>query len=195
MKKGIFLAMSMVFVASTLASCGHTHTFDSNWSSDETLHWKAATCEGHTDEKTSIGVHIDEVFDGVCDVCEYVICAHDYNGAGICVDCGYGTADVSTIAKAITVAKAQKSNVDNGTVTDVYTCYGSDTVNVSEYEFAEDYTIVKENGREYYYSLVSQDTVFGVMKYYNESGEAQESRIEYAVVENMNGPKINSNMV
>lgn len=34
----------------------HEHTFSSDWSSDETNHWHAATCE-HTNERKDVGVH------------------------------------------------------------------------------------------------------------------------------------------
>lgn len=46
----------------------HTHTFAQEWSSDETYHWHAATCE-HTTEKSGRAAH---TFSGdVCTVCNY----------------------------------------------------------------------------------------------------------------------------
>lgn len=90
MKKG-FLILLCVLCTMTLVfvGCGkdetntenptqaHTHTYASTWSSDETGHWYAATCE-HTDVKANNAAHVDENNDGVCDVCEYASCEHRY---------------------------------------------------------------------------------------------------------------------
>ena len=48
----------------------HTHTFESAWTSDETGHWHAATCE-HTDQKSGYAAHSDGDGDGKCDICGY----------------------------------------------------------------------------------------------------------------------------
>ena len=48
----------------------HTHTFESAWTSDETGHWHAATCE-HSDLKSGYAAHSDGDGDGKCDVCGY----------------------------------------------------------------------------------------------------------------------------
>ena len=48
----------------------HTHTFESAWTSDETGHWHAATCE-HSDQKSGYAAHSDGDGDGKCDVCGY----------------------------------------------------------------------------------------------------------------------------
>ena len=48
----------------------HEHTYADGWTSDETGHWHAATCE-HTGEKGSFAAHVDENDDGMCDVCGY----------------------------------------------------------------------------------------------------------------------------
>ena len=50
----------------------HEHTYAPGWTSDETGHWHAATCE-HTSEKGSFAAHTDADKDGKCDVCGYVI--------------------------------------------------------------------------------------------------------------------------
>jgi len=55
-----------------LAKNNHQHTFASEWSSNETEHWHAASCE-HKDQKSDVAAHIDAGEDGVCDVCNYVI--------------------------------------------------------------------------------------------------------------------------
>lgn len=65
---GIFALASCVM----LAGCGekpHEHTFASEWSSNETEHWHAATCE-HTDLKAEVGAHVDADGNLNCDVCE-----------------------------------------------------------------------------------------------------------------------------
>ena len=75
MKKGILkicsLAISLALVmamASMLVACGHEHTFATEWKSDATNHWHAATCE-HTDEVADKAAH---TFSGEkCTVCGY----------------------------------------------------------------------------------------------------------------------------
>ena len=77
------------------ATCGcdvkkdyEEHTYATEWSKDELGHWYAATCG--CEVQGSFAAHDDTVFDGVCDVCAYVICAHvDANKDGICDDCTY----------------------------------------------------------------------------------------------------------
>ena len=51
----------------------HIHTFTDVWASNETQHWHAASCEGHTDVKVAVGNHADANGDGYCDVCKYVM--------------------------------------------------------------------------------------------------------------------------
>ncbi len=77
------------------ATCGcdmkkdyEEHTWATEWSSDEDNHWYAATCGCEVTK--SLAAHDDTEFDGVCDVCAYVICAHaDEDKDGICDDCTY----------------------------------------------------------------------------------------------------------
>lgn len=62
------LTSALVFA---VAGCGeepHVHTYENGWSSDETMHWHAATCE-HTELKSSPNSHNFE--DGVCTICDY----------------------------------------------------------------------------------------------------------------------------
>lgn len=62
------------FVNGVCSVCGyeqiipHTHTFATEWSTNETEHWHAATCE-HTDLKSDEGSH--NFVNGVCSVCGY----------------------------------------------------------------------------------------------------------------------------
>lgn len=66
----------------------HTHTYSSEWSSDATQHWHAATCE-HTDLKANVANHVDSNHDGKCDVCahEGIEVKHTDSGNGYC-SCG-----------------------------------------------------------------------------------------------------------
>lgn len=66
-----------VFVIAGTVSAGvamfagcHTHSYSDDWSTSETQHWHAATCE-HTDEKKDLGDHVDADKDGKCDTCGY----------------------------------------------------------------------------------------------------------------------------
>lgn len=82
-------AALLVFTVS-LAACsgvrvkGHTHTFAETWSSDETGHWHAATCD-HADEREGFSVHSYQ--NGVCTECNYAHQNHTYVG-GTCSVCG-----------------------------------------------------------------------------------------------------------
>ena len=90
MKKQIGLFTAILFAVSTLmVSCSpevHEHTFAEEWSSDETNHWHAATCE-HKDEVINFEEHSfgdwtitkepTEEAEGAreksCTVCEYTV--------------------------------------------------------------------------------------------------------------------------
>ncbi len=50
----------------------HTHTYATTWSTNETHHWHAATCE-HGENKGSNGEHVDVDEDGKCDTCAYEV--------------------------------------------------------------------------------------------------------------------------
>lgn len=60
----------------------HEHTFSDTWTSNDTQHWHAATCE-HTSEKKDAAAHADANTDGKCDVCnaEVAIADHDHADA------------------------------------------------------------------------------------------------------------------
>ncbi len=70
----LLLCFALVFATvATLASCGedaHTHSYSTDWSSDETNHWHAATCE-HTDAVDAKAAHVDVNKDSACDVCGF----------------------------------------------------------------------------------------------------------------------------
>lgn len=82
----VLLALSLMFVACSDNNEGenetdttqHSHTYDDAWSSDQTNHWHAASCE-HKSEQSDLAAHVDADGDGVCDVCTYVLCAHTFD--------------------------------------------------------------------------------------------------------------------
>ena len=64
------------------------HAWATEISKNELGHWYVATCG--CEATKDFAAHDDTVFDGICDVCTYVICAHpDVNKDGICDDCEY----------------------------------------------------------------------------------------------------------
>lgn len=83
MKKNILaLACMLIIVASSLLSCGgreHYHTFSEEWYSDAEYHWHPATCE-HSEQNTDFAPHLDELEDGICDICLLEV-GHDHTFA------------------------------------------------------------------------------------------------------------------
>lgn len=67
--KFVISVLSLMSVAAALAGCGHQHTFSSDWSSNETQHWHAATCEHNL--AINVENHFDSNGDGFCDVCNW----------------------------------------------------------------------------------------------------------------------------
>ena len=54
------------------------HTYAEEWSSDETSHWNDSSC-GCAGIIANKADHADEDKDGICDTCEYVVCAHTWS--------------------------------------------------------------------------------------------------------------------
>ncbi len=95
MKKILCMLLCVVMMLSLLAGCGgkdggnggetptettkHKHTYESEWSYDETNHWYQANCE-HPTLQANAGEHVDENLDGVCDICAYAYtgCQHTF---------------------------------------------------------------------------------------------------------------------
>lgn len=74
----LFLVIcSFAFVCVTLSSCGHTHSFDSSWTTDSKYHWHAcleAGCDGFSAMAPHSWVYdmesqADGLFDRRCSVC------------------------------------------------------------------------------------------------------------------------------
>lgn len=78
MRKRSFILLGVTLFSVILSGCTkkqepvHEHTYATEWSSNETEHWHAATCE-HKDLKADVGVHKDEDHNGKCDTCSYVM--------------------------------------------------------------------------------------------------------------------------
>lgn len=81
----LMLVMTLMFVAcaenkedaTQTPTEEHEHTYATEWSSDATNHWHAASC-AHTNEVADLAAHTDADNDGVCDVCAYVTCEHTF---------------------------------------------------------------------------------------------------------------------
>lgn len=77
-------AVGAVCLAAGIAACnsgdsqGHKHTFAAEWSTNETSHWHAATCE-HTTQKSGFGKHVDSDGDLYCDDCHYLMHDHTFD--------------------------------------------------------------------------------------------------------------------
>lgn len=73
-KKFLSIILACCLVATcvfSLTGCVEGHTFSSEWTTNETHHWKAATCE-HTEEKSEYGEHVyTDDSDLTCDTCSY----------------------------------------------------------------------------------------------------------------------------
>lgn len=91
MKKLVTL-LSLAVIAGTaasLAACeieNHAHTYSTEWSSDATQHWHAATCE-HTDEKADVAAHVAGAetynettgnYEVRCTECGYLMSTHTH---------------------------------------------------------------------------------------------------------------------
>lgn len=93
---------------------GHTHTFEADWSINETHHWKAATCTH--DEKDKLSTHSDEDMNGDCDVCGGHV--HNVNPVGYCTHAGCGKQiheiDETSLDQLVNAIFFQKHLVNGG---------------------------------------------------------------------------------
>ena len=163
---------------------GHIHTYESNWTYDETNHWKQATC-AHTSEKGEISLHSDEDVNGSCDVCQGHV--HNVNATGYCTfaDCGKKIHDVdeTDLTALVNAVVLQKHLVNGGTIS--YDFYGpsntspeyeANKLDLVNYIFGKDnYTYVKVettsdnsgvSGNGYYetwHQLIAPEETFGVV--------------------------------
>lgn len=125
----------------------HEHTFATEYSYDAENHYYAATCE-HSDEKSGVE-------------------AHEYDEVGNC-KCGYyKLPEITSIAQAIEIAKANGgklvTSIMTTTTSSNYT--GSVTYGAAWTEFGEDYVRILTAGEyveQYFYALDKNGNVFGV---------------------------------
>ena len=94
---------------------GHDHTFASDWSINDTHHWKAATCS-HTNQKKDNALHADEDLDTKCDTCGHHV--HDVNAAGYCKHSGCGEkvaeVDETSLETLVNAFLVQAGHVNGG---------------------------------------------------------------------------------
>ena len=82
-----YLFLALTVLAILLAGCNpeiHVHTFDRNWSSDETNHWHKATCE-HSDEVADKATHAF----GNSETIKEATCSEEGVSEQVCKVCGY----------------------------------------------------------------------------------------------------------
>ena len=75
MKKKLAYLLTLMFMIGCLSSCTsikHEHITDEVWSYNELIHWKNVTCTWNMCKFDLVTEeHIDEDYDGICDVCTY----------------------------------------------------------------------------------------------------------------------------
>ena len=139
--KKISIVVLSIFVLFIIASCSHTHTFDSAWSHDETYHFHKATC-GH-DEVSDKAEHT------FGDWVTKINPTTDKEGSKerICTVCGY--AQVSTIPKVVLEGDITKSGIYTG---DYYSSITSDILNNKDTLRSTLTTLVNTNYVRFSYS-------------------------------------------
>lgn len=95
---------------------GHEHTFADTWTSNDTHHWKVATCS-HTEEKGELAAHVDADVNGECDVCTSHV--HVLDLSGFCAVCQQQITevDVTDIAVVLPIVVANGNKVNGGAIT------------------------------------------------------------------------------
>ena len=168
---------------------GHTHTYANTWKSDATHHWLPAICS-HKDKKGELAAHLDDNFDGKCDVCSAHV--HVEGIDGYCTFCGEKLSDIDTadLDSVISVIVANSVKINAGTI--AYNYY-STTPSIEGY-ISTDKTVTYKLGKtsayykidttsqnsgltfsdtvEKWYDRLDNDSVFGV---YTEINDGQNS--------------------
>ena len=157
------------------------HKYATEWSTNETNHWNAATCG--CDVKANDAEHVDENKDGNCDECKYVICDHSPVDAWSsdetyhwketdCKDC-----NVDVALKGEHADENEDGRCDTcGYVTSFDYVLKSVIEGLdSEAWFGVNSSVVLENGEETFTKVFDNYTVvkdaFGNTKYYSYYGE------------------------
>ena len=136
---------------------GHEHTYADTWTSDETHHWKVATCS-HPEEKGELAAHVDSESDGTCDVCSAHV--HVINIYGNCSVCNKKVADidVTDIKDILPLAVAKGGKVTGGNIKYENTCFS--VADGSEVDLKKDITYKLGKGAASYV-VVSDSMVTG----------------------------------
>lgn len=75
MKKYWIYILTLIMATACFSSCSsliHRHIVDEKWSYNELMHWHNVTCTWDMCKFDLVTEeHIDEGFDGICDVCGY----------------------------------------------------------------------------------------------------------------------------
>lgn len=104
---------SHTFEGTKCTVCGYCkHSYKTEWSTDATNHWYDADCGCADLAAKDFGAHVDEVADGKCDVCEYVMCTEhtDADTNGACDNCGFVTDKALNAISKLDVEAVAKMN-------------------------------------------------------------------------------------
>ena len=106
-----FVALLLVLsLCLSVAGCGggaHAHTYAAGWSSNETEHWHAATCE-HSEERQDVGAHT--YANGKCTTCNYAHKEHTLGTYSEKTETQH-TGTCSVCGKTVTEAHAYENGV------------------------------------------------------------------------------------
>ena len=126
---------------------GHTHTYEDVWTSDDTHHWKNATCT-HNGEKGELAAHVDANSDGKCDVCTAHV--HVVDIYGKCTVCGeqVSSPDVTKIEVILPVILGNANKVTGGNIK--YENVNTSVAEKSVMSSAQNVDFILGNGAAYY---------------------------------------------
>lgn len=184
---------------------GHTHTYESAWSSNDTHHWKNPTCTH--EEKGEYSTHSDEDINGACDVCGGHV--HNVNAAGYCIfaDCGEKVKEIdeTSLDELVAAILVQKHLVNGGKVD--YSFTGKSNAGMSYYACKHDminYNYGKDNYlhvfvnnyniNEGYNTGIPESAANGKDPFFNENGNWIIGEIDTGVkVSFINTPYLGNN--
>ena len=130
---------------------GHEHTYAEAWTSDETHHWKAATCS-HSDQKGELAAHVDADSNGSCDVCTAHV--HVVNIYGKCTICDEQVSDpdITNIEIILPILVSNANKVVSGSI-----AYENLVTSVAEASYIKSTELVeyKLGVGTAYYNLIS----------------------------------------
>ena len=157
---------------------GHEHTYGVLWTSNDTHHWKIATCL-HSEEKGELDAHADLDKDGVCDICDAHV--HVINLYGNCSVCGDKVVeiDITEIENILPIVLSNADSVVSGNIN--YNVYSTSAVDNSYTNSFHDIDYILGNSAAYYKvstSAVGTGTDKDGKDYFQEGSDTQESWYE-----------------